>query len=96
MAFLYRNAGRELETGGYISLARLPQQLLKQHALLSLGVLSLCCFWSAVSTAQSVVMLDSTFLFEVFAWVTSRTALGQLENTETRERKRERKQSGQA
>ena len=30
-------------------------------ALLSI---SLCCFWSAVSTAQSTVMFNSTFLFE--------------------------------
>ena len=29
--------------------------------LLFLGLLSLCCFWSAVSTAQSAVMFDSTF-----------------------------------
>ena len=70
----HRNAGRELGTGDYVSLARLPQQLLNQHALLSLlcpgrtqPVLFLvCCFKSAVT-------FDSTFLFEappLFAWVT--------------------------
>ena len=63
VAFLYRNAGQELGTGGYISLARLPQQLLKQPALLSLmswaAVLSLCCFWSAVSTVQSVSVFSN-------------------------------------
>ena len=45
-------------------------------------VLSLCCFWSAASTAQSAVTFDSTFLFEappLLAWVTSRTRLCHIE-----------------
>ena len=71
---------------GYISLARLPQQLLKQHALLSLMswalILSLCCICSAVSI-QWRVTFDSTFLFEarpLFAWVTSRTQLCHIDD----------------
>ena len=63
----------------YISLARLPQQLLKQHALLSLMSWAYsACVLPAVSTAQSAVTFDSTFLFRappLFAWVTSRTRL---------------------
>ena len=80
----HRNAGRELGTGDYVSLARLPQKLLNQHALLSLlcpgrtqPVLFLvCCFKSAVT-------FDSTFLFEappLFAWVTLRTRLCHIDD----------------
>ena len=67
---------------GYISLARLPQQLLKQHALLSLmsWAYSTCAVFALLfqQRAGSGVTFDSTFLFEarpLFAWVTSRTRL---------------------
>ena len=52
----------------YISFARLPQQLREQHStpcfLFFLGLLSLCSFCSAVSTARPrcTVTFDSTFL----------------------------------
>ena len=48
-----------------------------------MGVLSLCCFWSAVSTVQSAVEFDSTFLFEappLFAWVTLRARLCHIDD----------------
>ena len=68
---------------GYISLARLPQQLLEQHALLSLmsWAYSACAAVFVLlfqQRAGSGVTFDSTFLFEarpLFAWVTSRTRL---------------------
>ena len=46
--------------------------------LLFLGLLSLCCFWSAVSTAQSAVMFDSTFSS---LWGSSVVCVGDFENT---------------
>ena len=65
---------------GYISLARLPQQLLEQHALLSLmsWAYSTCAVFALLfqQRAGSGVTLNSTFLFEacsLFVWVTSRT-----------------------
>ena len=54
-----------------------------------LGLLNLCCIWSAVSTAcrRSGVMFHSTFLFEarpLFAWVTSRTRLCHIDDRPTK------------
>ena len=79
---MYWNAGWGLGRG-YISLARLPQQLHEQHVLLSffvLGLLSLRSFCSAVSTARRAVRFDSTFLFQappLFA----ESFMGHFENT---------------
>ena len=71
----------------YISLARLPQQLLKQHALLSLmsWAYSTCAVFVLLfqQRAGSAVTFDSTFLFEappLFAWVTSRTRLCHIDD----------------
>ena len=66
---------------GYISLARLPQQLHKQHACLSLmsWAYSACAFCSAVPTARSAVTFDSTFLFD--CWGSSVVCVGHFENT---------------
>ena len=72
---------------GYISLARLPQQLLEQHALLSLmsWAYSTCAVFALLfqQHAGSGVTFDSTFLFEacpLFTWVTSRTRLCHIDN----------------
>ena len=72
---------------GYISLARPPQQLLEQHALLSLMSLaySACTVFVLLfqQRAGSAVTFDSTFLFEaspLFAWVTSRTRLCHIDD----------------
>ena len=66
----------------YISLARLPQQLLEQHALLSLmsWAYSACAVFALLFQQRggSAVTFNSTFLFEappLFVWVTSRTRL---------------------
>ena len=71
---------------GYISLARQPQQLLEQHALLSLmsWAYSTCAVFTIFQQrAGSGVTFDSTFLFEgcrLFAWVTSRTRLCHIDD----------------
>ena len=72
---------------GYISLARLPQQLLEQHALLSLmsWAYSTCAVFALLfqQRAGSGVTFNSTFLFEappLFAWVTSRTRLCHIDD----------------
>ena len=72
---------------GYISLARLPQQLLEQHALLSLmsWAYLTCAVFALLfqQRAGSGVTFDSTFLFEarpLFAWVTSRTRLCHIDD----------------
>ena len=58
---------------GYISVARLPQQLLEQHALLSLmsWAYSTCAVFALLfqQCAGSGVTFDSTFLFEARALV---------------------------
>ena len=71
----------------YISLASLPQQLLEQHALLSLmsWAYSACAVFALVFQQRggSAVTFDSTFLFEappLFAWVTSRTRLCHIDD----------------
>ena len=72
---------------GYISFARLPQQLLEQHALLSLmsWAYSTCAVFALLfqQRAGSSVTFDSTFLFEarpLFACVTSRTRLCHIDD----------------
>ena len=73
---------------GYISLARLPQQLLEQHALLYLmsWAYSACAVFVLLfqpERAGSAVTFDSTFLFEappLFAWVTSRIRLCHIDD----------------
>ena len=78
--FYTRNAGRGLGT-------RLPQQLLEQHALLSLmsWAYSTCAVFALLFQQRtgSGVKFDSTFLFEarpLFAWVTSRTRLCHIDD----------------
>ena len=73
-------AGRGLGT-------RLPQQLLEQHALLSLmsWAYSTCAVFALLfqQCAGSGVMFNSTFLFEacpLLAWVTSRTRLCHIDD----------------
>ena len=77
---LFRNAGLGLGT-------RLPQQLLEQHALVSLmsWAYSTCAVFAVLfqQRAGSGVTFDSTFLFEarpLFAWVTSRTRLCHIDD----------------
>ena len=70
---------------GYISLARPPQQLLEQHALLMSWAYSACAVFVLLfqQRAGNAVMLDSTFFFEaplLFAWVTSRTRLCHIDD----------------
>ena len=72
---------------GYISLARLPQQLLEQHALLSLmsWAYSTCAVFVLLFQQRdgSSVTFNSKFLFEappLFAWVTSRTRLCHIDD----------------
>ena len=71
----------------YMSLARRLQQLLEQHALLSLmsWAYSTCAVFALLfqQRAGSGVTFDSTFLFEarpLFAWVTSRTRLCHIDD----------------
>ena len=79
IAFLYQNAGEELETGGYISLARLPQQLLKQHVLLSL------MSWAYSACAVFVCCFNSAehcdVRFYVSLWGSSVVCMGDFKNT---------------
>ena len=78
VTFLCRNAGRGL----WMMLARLPQQLHEQHALLSIlsWAYSACVLCSAVSMAWCAIMFDFTFLFQASSLFVGYFA-GHFENT---------------
>ena len=79
VAFLYRNAGRGLGTRLHLSRETTSAQAARFAFSYVLGLLSLCSFCSAVSTARSAVTFDSTFLFD--CWGSSVVCVGHFENT---------------